>query len=207
MHGIRALSMTDHDPGTEPRYRGYGDSRDARHGDGSDLTDGRMLAVPYPRRQSTDNGNVPNLKWSFQDSKTRMLRGGWVLESLVTDLPSSHDLAGAQQHLPKGTIREFPQHYVVGINIAGLCLALPILTNGAFGLLEEVFASVPSRNPYTTNGTADGDTRRNVAGGNGPLTGNASFAYHARDQPPKDMPHDGGALRVIGGATFPRPIG
>lgn len=64
-------------------------------------------------QQSTDNGIVPNLKWSFSDSKTRILKGGWVREQVVTDLPASHDLSAAQQHLTKGSIRELHWHKVV----------------------------------------------------------------------------------------------
>ncbi|GKU03846.1 oxalate decarboxylase [Fusarium langsethiae] len=63
-------------------------------------------------RQSTDNGVVPNLKWSFSDSKTRLLKGGWVREQVIQDLPSSHDISGAQQHLVKGAIRELHWHRV-----------------------------------------------------------------------------------------------
>lgn len=63
--------------------------------------------------QSTDNGVVPNLKWSFSDSKTRILAGGWVREQVITDLPASHDIAAAQQHLKKGAIRELHWHRVV----------------------------------------------------------------------------------------------
>src|ERR1700750_457597 len=64
-------------------------------------------------QQPTDNGVVPNLKWSFSDSKTRLLNGGWVREQVVQDLPQSHDIAGAQQHLRKGAIRELHWHRVV----------------------------------------------------------------------------------------------
>ena len=63
--------------------------------------------------QSTDNGVVPNLKWSFSDSKTRIFPGGWVREQVVTDLPSSKDIAAAQQHLTKGALRELHWHRVV----------------------------------------------------------------------------------------------
>ncbi|KAL4994048.1 RmlC-like cupin domain-containing protein [Aspergillus recurvatus] len=62
--------------------------------------------------QSTDNGIVPNLKWSFSDSKTRLFPGGWVREQLVQDLPQSRDISGAQQHLTKGAIRELHWHRV-----------------------------------------------------------------------------------------------
>lgn len=64
--------------------------------------------------QSTDNGVVVNLKWSFSDSKTRILPGGWVREQVVTDLPASKDIAAAQQHLKKGALRELHWHRVVG---------------------------------------------------------------------------------------------
>ncbi|KAL3439859.1 RmlC-like cupin domain-containing protein [Aspergillus insuetus] len=62
--------------------------------------------------QSTDNGFVPNLKWSFSDSKTRLFPGGWVREQVIQDLPQSHDISGAQQHLKKGAIRELHWHRV-----------------------------------------------------------------------------------------------
>lgn len=64
--------------------------------------------------QPTDNGVVPNLKWSFSDSKTRILKGGWVREQVITDLPASHDIAASQLHLKKGAIRELHWHRVVG---------------------------------------------------------------------------------------------
>nr|POE56438.1 putative oxalate decarboxylase [Quercus suber] len=63
-------------------------------------------------QQSTDAGTVVNLKWSFSDSKTRLLNGGWVREQVVTDLPASTDIAGAQQHLTKGSIHELHWHRV-----------------------------------------------------------------------------------------------
>jgi hypothetical protein len=63
--------------------------------------------------QSTDNGFVPNLKWSFSDSKTRLFPGGWVREQVIQDLPQSRDISGAQQHLKKGAIRELHWHRVV----------------------------------------------------------------------------------------------
>ncbi|KAL4871489.1 hypothetical protein BDV12DRAFT_183620 [Aspergillus spectabilis] len=62
--------------------------------------------------QSTDNGIVPNLKWSFSDSKTRLFPGGWVREQVLQDLPQSRDISGAQQHLSKGAIRELHWHRV-----------------------------------------------------------------------------------------------
>lgn len=65
--------------------------------------------------QSTDNGPVPNLKWRFSDSKTRIFNGGWIREQVVTDLPASTDLSAAQLHLTKGSYRELHWHSVVSI--------------------------------------------------------------------------------------------
>ena len=62
--------------------------------------------------QSTDNGVVPNLKWSFSNSKTRLFPGGWVREQVVTDLPASKDIAAAQQHLTKNALRQLHWHRV-----------------------------------------------------------------------------------------------
>ncbi|KAF4988151.1 hypothetical protein F66182_16711, partial [Fusarium sp. NRRL 66182] len=61
-------------------------------------------------QQSTDAGYVPNLKWSFSDSKTNIFPGGWSREQIISDLPLSTDIAGAQQHLKKGAIRELHWH-------------------------------------------------------------------------------------------------
>jgi oxalate decarboxylase/phosphoglucose isomerase-like protein (cupin superfamily) len=40
------------------------------------------------------------------------LNGGWTRQQVVTDLPASHDIAAAQQHLKKGAIREMHWHRV-----------------------------------------------------------------------------------------------
>ncbi|KAJ3576209.1 hypothetical protein NPX13_g3785 [Xylaria arbuscula] len=87
-------------------------------------------------RQSTDSGVVPNLKWSFSDSKTRILNGGWVRESVITDLPSSHDIAGAQQHLTKGSIRELHWHRVAewGYLYSGSLIVTAVNEEGQFEL-------------------------------------------------------------------------
>lgn len=61
-------------------------------------------------QQSTDNGVVPNLKWSFSLSKARIANGGWSREQVIQDLPQSHDVAAAQQHLRRGAIRELHWH-------------------------------------------------------------------------------------------------
>ena len=64
-------------------------------------------------QESTDSGTVANLKWRFSDSKAKIFPGGWVREQVIQDLPQSHDIAAAQQHLSKGAIRELHWHKVV----------------------------------------------------------------------------------------------
>lgn len=65
--------------------------------------------------QSTDAGTVVNLKWSFSDSKAKIFNGGWTREQVITDLPASHDISAAQQHLKKGALRELHWHRVVSL--------------------------------------------------------------------------------------------
>ncbi|EFQ99226.1 oxalate decarboxylase oxdD [Nannizzia gypsea CBS 118893] len=84
----------------------------------------------------TDNGLVPNLKWSFSLSKTRMLYGGWIREQVIQDLPASHDIAGAQVHLIKGAIRQMHWHRVAewGYIYAGEFLVSAVTEDGQFQL-------------------------------------------------------------------------
>ncbi|KAH9914068.1 Bicupin oxalate decarboxylase/oxidase [Epithele typhae] len=65
------------------------------------------LAAP-----TTDAGAVPNLKWSFSLSHTRLLNGGWVREQTITDLPPSKDLAAAEIRLSPNAYRELHWHRV-----------------------------------------------------------------------------------------------
>ncbi|CAG8980085.1 hypothetical protein HYALB_00012551 [Hymenoscyphus albidus] len=84
--------------------------------------------------QKSDNGVVPNLKWSFSNSKTRILPGGWAREQVVTDLPSSHDISAAQQHLKKGAIRELHWHKVAewGYVYAGSIIVSAVDEDGRY---------------------------------------------------------------------------
>ncbi|KAM0342631.1 hypothetical protein ACHAPU_009361 [Fusarium lateritium] len=111
-------------------------------------------------RQSTDNGVVPNLKWSFSDSRTRLLKGGWTREQVIQDLPSSHDIAGAQQHLVKGAIRELHWHRVAewGIVYNGSVLISAVDEHGRYQ--EEVlnYGDIwyfPKGAAHTVQGLAD----------------------------------------------------
>ncbi|KAJ5756674.1 hypothetical protein N7533_006217 [Penicillium manginii] len=86
------------------------------------------------RTPSTDNGFVPNVKWSFSQSQTKLFPGGWSREQVIQDLPQSHDIAGAQQHLKKGAIRELHWHRVAewGFVYNGSLLLTGVDEDGGF---------------------------------------------------------------------------
>ncbi|KAH4811710.1 hypothetical protein HBH61_090130 [Parastagonospora nodorum] len=219
--------------------------------------------------QSTDSGTVPNLKWRFGDSKTKIYPGGWVREQVDNDLPVSHDIAAAQQHLKKGAIRELHWHRVAewGQVLFGRVLVSAVDENGrhqvtelgfgdiwyfpkgqahtvqglddeneyllafddadfdragttfnlddwlaktpksilakSFGLPESVFASIPSPNPYILNSTAKKGSNYTVTGGNGELTGDASYVYRTFKHAPEPAPGGGGQWWKIDSTNFP----
>ncbi|KAJ6129154.1 hypothetical protein N7512_001934 [Penicillium capsulatum] len=79
------------------------------------------LQVPDQlRTPSTDNGFVPNVKWSFSQSQTRLFPGGWSREQVIQDLPQSHDIAGAQQHLKRVLSAEWGFVYNGSLLLSGV---------------------------------------------------------------------------------------
>jgi oxalate decarboxylase/phosphoglucose isomerase-like protein (cupin superfamily) len=64
-----------------------------------------QLASPY-----TDNGTIPNLKFSFAAARNRILTGGWAREVTVRELPVATELAGVNMRLKPGGIRELHWH-------------------------------------------------------------------------------------------------
>ena len=62
------------------------------------------------RPPSTDKGSVPNLRWSFADSHTRIEPGGWARETTVRELPISEAMAGVNMRLDAGAVREMHWH-------------------------------------------------------------------------------------------------
>jgi oxalate decarboxylase len=64
-----------------------------------------LLRSPY-----TDQGTVPNLKFSFSDARNRLLPGGWSREVTARELPISTTMAGVDMRLKPGAIRELHWH-------------------------------------------------------------------------------------------------
>jgi oxalate decarboxylase len=58
----------------------------------------------------TDNGSIPNLKFSFGMAHNRLEVGGWAREVTVRDLPAATGLAGVDMRLGPGVVRELHWH-------------------------------------------------------------------------------------------------
>jgi oxalate decarboxylase len=59
---------------------------------------------------STDAGQMPNLKFSFDAAHTRMTAGGWTRQVTVRELAVAKTIAGVDMRLKPGGIREMHWH-------------------------------------------------------------------------------------------------
>jgi oxalate decarboxylase len=90
----------------EPQRGGEGASILGPRNDAIDRQNPDLLAPP-----STDAGVLPNLKFSFGASHTRMSTGGWTRQVNVQQLPVATTLAGVEMRLKPGGIRELHWHH------------------------------------------------------------------------------------------------
>jgi len=86
-----------------------------RNGEGANILGPRNLdrekqSPDMIRPPSTDKGTMPNMKWSFADSHTRIEEGGWARQTTIRELPTSVELAGVNMRLDEGAIRELHWH-------------------------------------------------------------------------------------------------
>lgn len=58
----------------------------------------------------TDNGSLPNLKFSFGMAHNRLEDGGWAREVTVRELPVAKAMAGVNMRLDSGAVRELHWH-------------------------------------------------------------------------------------------------
>ncbi|QNK55106.1 oxalate decarboxylase family bicupin [Paenibacillus sp. PAMC21692] len=58
----------------------------------------------------TDNGLLPNLRFSFSDTHMQLNHGGWSREITVRELPIATTLAGVNMYLKPGGVRELHWH-------------------------------------------------------------------------------------------------
>lgn len=59
---------------------------------------------------ATDNGTMPNLRFSFSDAHQRLEEGGWAREVTNRELPASEEVAGVNMALEPGAYREIHWH-------------------------------------------------------------------------------------------------
>jgi oxalate decarboxylase len=59
---------------------------------------------------STDAGDLPNLKFSFDAAHNRVTKGGWARQVTTRELPVATTLAGVDMRLKPGGIRELHWH-------------------------------------------------------------------------------------------------
>lgn len=59
---------------------------------------------------ATDEGTVPNLRFSFTDAHNRVELGGWAREVTERELPVATELAGVNMRLEPGAVRELHWH-------------------------------------------------------------------------------------------------
>ena len=86
-----------------------------RNGAGASIIGPRNLAreaenptILAPPR--TDRGTLPNLRWSFADSRMRLEEGGWARQTTVRELPIATELSGVNMRLKAGAVRELHFH-------------------------------------------------------------------------------------------------
>ncbi|KIJ14364.1 hypothetical protein PAXINDRAFT_169767 [Paxillus involutus ATCC 200175] len=70
-----------------------------------DLMNADSLAPP-----TTDNGDVPNVKWPMGLSHNRLQTGGWARQQNIEVLPIATEMAGVDMRLEPGAIRELHWH-------------------------------------------------------------------------------------------------
>ncbi|HET7053430.1 MAG TPA: oxalate decarboxylase family bicupin [Solirubrobacterales bacterium] len=59
---------------------------------------------------ATDEGTLPNLRFSFSDAHNRLEPGGWAREVTERELPVATTLAGVNMRLEPGAVRELHWH-------------------------------------------------------------------------------------------------
>lgn len=86
-----------------------------RSGEGANIIGPRNLTREAEDRDlvrppKTDKGSLPNMRWSFADSHTRIEPGGWARETTVRELPIATAMAGVNMRLDAGAVRELHWH-------------------------------------------------------------------------------------------------
>jgi oxalate decarboxylase len=89
----------------QPQRPGHGGTDPGPRNLGLDRQNPDILVPP-----ATDNGTLPNLRFSFSDAHMRQETGGWTRQVTVRELGVSTDIAGVNMRLDAGGVRELHWH-------------------------------------------------------------------------------------------------
>jgi oxalate decarboxylase len=110
---------------------------------------------------ATDEGTVPNLRFSFADAHNRIELGGWAREVTERELPVAKELAGVNMRLEPGAVRELHWHQQAewAYMLSGRA-RITALDSGGHGFLDEVGEEdlwyFPAGIPHSIQALADG---------------------------------------------------
>ena len=119
------------------------------------------MALPRELISDTNDGTVPNLKFSFSATRNRLLTGGWAREITVRELQIATTLAGVNMRLTPGGIRELHWHKEAEwqFMLAGSARLTVVDPNG-HNFIADVRAgdvwSIPAGFPHSIQGLEDG---------------------------------------------------
>src|ERR1700720_2854219 len=102
---VTAAHAQSGEPLPEPQRPGRGGTDPGPRNLGRDRQNPDLL-VPPP----TDNGTLPNLRFSFSDAHMRLTSGGWTRQVTQRELGISKDIAGVNMRLNAGGVRELHWH-------------------------------------------------------------------------------------------------
>ena len=105
---LAAARMTDAQSGVsapEPRRGNHGGSDPGPRNIDRDRQNPDLLVPP-----STDQGTLPNLRFSFSDAHMRLTSGGWTRQVTQRELGVATTIAGVDMRLNAGSVRELHWH-------------------------------------------------------------------------------------------------
>lgn len=102
---VTAARAQSTEPLSQPQRPGHGGTDPGPRNLGRDEQNPDLL-VPPP----TDNGTLPNLRFSFSDAHMRLTSGGWTRQVTKRELGIAKSMAGVDMRLNAGSVRELHWH-------------------------------------------------------------------------------------------------
>src|SRR6202008_3497138 len=101
----KAAGAESSEPIPQPQRPGYGGTDPGPRNVTRDRQNPDVLVPP-----ATDQGTLPNLRFSFADAHNRLARAGWGRQITERELPVSTPIAGVNMRLNAGGVRELHWH-------------------------------------------------------------------------------------------------